>query len=65
VTILHPRRFAWLYGASTSSTVPTVPELPGQVVVSAGVPANLGAGTNEDNVAFSAQSPATSARPTT
>jgi hypothetical protein len=50
VTILHPRRYAWLHGGAGSTTVPVEPSLPGQVVVSAGIPTNLGAGTNEDVV---------------
>jgi hypothetical protein len=48
LTILHPRRYAWLHGGSGSTTVPVEPRLPGQVVVSGGIPVNLGAGTNED-----------------
>lgn len=48
VTILHPRRAAWL-AAGVSGTMPSAaPLVPGQLVVSAGIPSNLGAGTNED-----------------
>ena len=48
VTILHPRRAAWLL-AGVSGTLPaSQPLVPGRLVVSAGVPTNLGAGTNED-----------------
>ena len=47
VTILHPRRLAWL-NAGVSGVMPPGSALPGQVVVSAGVPSTLGAGTNED-----------------
>ena len=46
LTILHPRRYAWLRGNTTGIAAQAL--LPGTVVVSAGVPTNLGAGTNED-----------------
>jgi hypothetical protein len=48
VTIVHPRRAAWL-AAGVSGTMPSAaPLVPGQLVVSAGIPTALGAGTNED-----------------
>lgn len=48
VTILHPRLAAWI-AAGVSGTMPSAaPLVPGQLVVSAGIPSNLGAGTNED-----------------
>lgn len=47
VTILHPRRLAWL-NAGISGVIPPGSALPGQVVASAGIPSVLGAGTNED-----------------
>jgi hypothetical protein len=50
LTILHPRRFAWLSGGSGGTGVQTTPNLPGQVVLTGGVRTNLGAGTNEDEV---------------
>jgi len=46
LTILHPRRYAWLRGNTTGIAAQAL--LPGTVVVSAGSPTNLGAGTNED-----------------
>ncbi len=49
IVILHPRRLAWL-NAGISGVMPPGSALPGQVVVSAGIPSNLGAGTNEDIV---------------
>jgi hypothetical protein len=48
ITILAPRRLAWVRGGNGSTSIPTEPLLPGQVVASGGVPLNLGAGTNED-----------------
>ena len=49
LTILHPRRYAWARANTTGIAAQAL--FPGTVVVSAGVPTNLGAGTNED-VAF-------------
>jgi capsid protein len=46
VVIVHPRRFAWARGNTTGIQAQAL--LPGTVVASAGVPTNLGAGTNED-----------------
>jgi hypothetical protein len=48
VTILAPRRLAWLNGGSGSTNLPQAPNLPGTVLASSGVPLNQGAGTNED-----------------
>jgi hypothetical protein len=48
VTILHPRRAAWLAAGVSGTLPPGTSLVPGQLVVSAGVPSNLGAGTNED-----------------
>lgn len=48
MTILHPRRLAWIYSGAGAASVPGAPILPGRVVASAGIPTNLGAGTNED-----------------
>jgi hypothetical protein len=48
VTILHPRRAAWLMAGVSGTLPPGISLVPGQLVVSAGVPSNLGAGTNED-----------------
>jgi hypothetical protein len=65
VTILHPRRLAWIYSGAGATSVPGAPILPGRVVASAGIPTNLGVGTNEDialvversNVVLLAQGP--------
>lgn len=46
LTILHPRRLAWVRGNTTGIQVQAL--FPGTVVASAGIPSNLGAGTNED-----------------
>ena len=46
LTILHPRRYAWTRGNTTGIQGDEL--FPGTVVASAGVPSNLGAGTNED-----------------
>ena len=46
ITILHPRRYAWARGNTTGIAAQEL--FPGTVAVSAGVPTNLGAGTNED-----------------
>jgi Phage capsid family len=48
VTILHPRRLAWLSAGISGVMPPDGPLLPGTVVVSAGVGTTAGAGTNED-----------------
>jgi hypothetical protein len=48
--IMHPRRFAWLSGGSGGTGVQVTPTLPGELVLSAGIRTNLGAGTNEDEV---------------
>ena len=48
VTIVDPRRLAWLYSGAGATGVPAGPILPGRLVASAGIPTNLGAGTNED-----------------
>ncbi|HEX2111650.1 MAG TPA: phage major capsid protein [Gaiellaceae bacterium] len=48
VVVLHPRRYAWAKGNTTG--IPAQALFPGTVVPSAGVPTNLGAGTNEDVV---------------
>jgi hypothetical protein len=48
VTILHPRRLAWLSAGISGVMPPASPLLPGTVVASMGVPTTLGAGTNED-----------------
>ncbi|HSL63791.1 MAG TPA: hypothetical protein VK874_03960 [Gaiellaceae bacterium] len=50
VTIMHPRRFAWLHSGAGDTGVPGAPVLPGEVIVSSGIPTSLGAGTNEDVV---------------
>jgi hypothetical protein len=48
---LHaPRRFAWLSGGSGGNGVQSAPNLPGELILSAGIRTNLGAGTNEDEV---------------
>jgi capsid protein len=48
VTIVHPRRAAWLAAGVSGTLPPGAPLVPSELVVSAGVPSNLGAGTNED-----------------
>ena len=48
VVIVHPRRLAWLSAGVSGVMPPGQPLLPGTVVASAGIPSNLGAGTNED-----------------
>jgi Phage capsid family len=48
VTILHPRRAAWLTAGVSGTLPPGSPLVPGQLVISAGIPSTLGAGTNED-----------------
>jgi hypothetical protein len=48
VTLLHPRRLAWVSGGSGSTTLPQRPNLPSTIVPVGSVPTNLGAGTNED-----------------
>lgn len=48
LTILHPRRAAWLSAGVSGVLPPGTSLVPGQLVISAGVPSNLGAGTNED-----------------
>jgi hypothetical protein len=48
VTILHPRRAAWLVAGVSYVVARGTPLVPGELVVSAGIPTNLGAGTNED-----------------
>jgi hypothetical protein len=48
LTILNPRRYAWLHSGAGASSVPVAPTLPGRVVLSAGIPTNLGLSTNED-----------------
>lgn len=48
VTVLAPRRLAWLNGGSGSTNLQQAPNLPGTVLASSGVPLNQGAGTNED-----------------
>ena len=65
VTILHPRRLAWIHSGAGATSVPAAPLLPGRIVASSGIPTNLGAGTNEDvalvversNVVLLAQGP--------
>jgi hypothetical protein len=47
LTIVHPRRYAFLKANQSGQTTF---ELPGEVVPSASVPTNLGAGTNEDRI---------------
>jgi Phage capsid family len=47
LTIVHPRRYAFLKANQSGQTTF---ELPGEVAPSAGVPTNLGAGTNEDRI---------------
>jgi hypothetical protein len=46
VTILAPRRYAWARGNTTGIAAHAL--FPGEVVYSAGIPTNLGGGTNED-----------------
>jgi hypothetical protein len=48
VTILHPRRAAWLAAGVSGVLPPGTSLVPGQLVISAGIPTILGAGTNED-----------------
>jgi hypothetical protein len=48
ITIMHPRRLAWLSAGISGVMPPDGPLLPGTVVASAGIPSTLGAGTNED-----------------
>jgi hypothetical protein len=48
VTVLHPRRAAWLYAGVSGTLPPGTSLVPGQLVISAGIPTTLGAGTNED-----------------
>jgi len=48
LTILSPRRAAWLMAGVSGVLPPGAPIVPGRLVVSAGIPTNLGAGTNED-----------------
>lgn len=50
LTVMHPRRLAWLSGGSGNTGVPVRPNLPGTVVATGGIRTNLGAGTNEDEV---------------
>jgi hypothetical protein len=45
ITIVQRRHYAWLRGNTTGVAAQAL--LPGTVAVSAGVPTNLGAGTNE------------------
>jgi len=48
LTIVAPRRLAWMRGGTGATSIPTPPLLPGTVVASGGIPLNQGAGTNED-----------------
>lgn len=45
LTLIHPRRFAWLQAGFST---PIAAALPGTVVLVPNAPANLGGGTNED-----------------
>ena len=56
ITILHPRRAAWLTAGVSGTLPPGQPLVPGQLVISAGVPSTLGAGTNEDAAVIAAKS---------
>jgi hypothetical protein len=47
ITLMHPRRAAWLQAGISGTLPPGVSLVPGQLVISAGVPTTLGAGTNE------------------
>jgi len=50
LTILHPRRAAWLISGGTAgdTSIPGSPLVPGRLVISRGLPTSAGAGTNED-----------------
>jgi hypothetical protein len=54
VVVMHPRRLAFLAAGSTQAAVTDL--LPGSVVVSAALRANLGASTNEDEIFVIAKS---------
>jgi HK97 family phage major capsid protein len=48
ITVLAPRRVAWLQAGVSGTLPPGTSLVPGEVVISAGIPTALGAGTNED-----------------
>jgi HK97 family phage major capsid protein len=49
LTVMHPRRLAWLY-SNAQNAQSIAPQVPGRIVACAGLRTNLGAGTNEDEV---------------